>query len=85
MIASCTIIGSSDSSIKEVKVNNIQSILKQTKIKKIYTNGKKAHQLYQKYIKNKVQIEDICLPSTSPANAQYKYDDLIKEYQIIKD
>lgn len=76
-------IGSSDSSIKNVEVNDIESILKKTNIKVIYTNGKKAHQLYQKYLKDKLNIEDINLPSTSPANAKFQYDELVKEYQII--
>ena len=84
VIASCSISGSSDSSIKNVKVNDIKSIVDKTKINKIYTTGKKAYNLYNKYLKDKVKIEAIYLPSTSPANATIKYNDLLEAYSIIK-
>jgi len=84
VVKSCTIKGSSDSSIKNVEVNDIESILKTTNISKIYTAGKTAHNLYNKYLKNKLNKEAICLPSTSPANAKISYDDLLKEYSVIK-
>ena len=84
VIHSCKIIGSSDSSIKKVKANNLKPILKTSNIKKIYTTGKKAQQLYDKYIKEKIKIEAINLPSTSPANATISYEKLFEEYQKIK-
>ena len=83
VIESCEIKGSSDSSIDNVKVNDIQSILNSTNIQYIYTNGKKAHQLYQKYCLPITHKEDICLPSSSPANAQFSLERLIKEWEII--
>ena len=83
VIESCEIKGSSDSSIDNVKVNDIQSILNSTNIQYIYTNGKKAHQLYQKYCLPITQKEYICLPSSSPANAQFSLERLIKEWDII--
>lgn len=83
VIQSCTIKGSSDSTIENVIVNDIPYILKHSNIKKIYTNGKKAHQLYQKYCLPKTHKEDIYLPSTSPANAQYSFERLLDEWKII--
>lgn len=83
VIQSCDIKGSSDSSIENVIVNDISSILQQTNIKQIYTNGKKAHNLYQKYCLPKTHKKDIYLPSTSPANAQYSFDKLLQEWKII--
>ena len=74
VIHSCEIEGSADSSIKNVVVNDISEILYKSKIKKIYTNGKKAHQLYMKYCYELTHQKDICLPSTSPANAAYSLD-----------
>lgn len=85
VIESCEIKGSSDCSIENVKVNDIVFILKNSQIKTIYTNGKKAHQLYQRYCLPHTHIEDICLPSSSPANATYSLDQLIEEYKIIQD
>lgn len=84
VIQSCEIKGSSDSSIDQVIPNDISFILKNSAIQKIYTNGKKAHQLYQKYCFPITHIDDICLPSTSPANAQYSLEKLLKEWAVIK-
>jgi len=50
VICSCDIEGSSDASIRNVVANDMNIILSNTAIKKIYVNGKKAEQLYQKYI-----------------------------------
>lgn len=84
VIESCDIHGSSDSSIQNVKVNDLSLILNNAAIQCIYTNGKKSHQLYQKYCLPKTQRDDICLPSSSPANAQYSLERLIEEWQIIR-
>lgn len=83
VIQSCDIQGSSDSSIQNVKVNDITSLLKQTHIQYIYTNGKKAHQLYRQYCYPMTGIKDICLPSTSPANAAYSLEKLLDSWKII--
>ena len=85
VIKSCEITGSSDLSIKNVIPNNIYSLIQKTNIQKIYTTGKKAYQLYQKYCFPKTKIEAIYLPSTSPANnANYTFIQLIEMYQVIK-
>ena len=76
VIHSCDIVGSSDSSIKNVVPNDISKILKTANIEKIITNGKKADSLYKKYIEPKFNVKAICLPSTSPANAQWSLDRL---------
>lgn len=81
VIKSCTITGSSDSSIRDVVVNDISSIIKKSKIIKIFTTGKKAYHLYNKYLFNEIRIEAIYLPSTSPANASISYEELIKIYK----
>ncbi len=81
VVKSCTIIGSSDSSIRNVTANDISSIIKKSKITKIYTTGKKAYHLYYKYLFKETGIEAIYLPSTSPANASISYEKLIKIYK----
>ncbi|MEG0277117.1 MAG: DNA-deoxyinosine glycosylase [Coprobacillus sp.] len=83
VIESCEIHGSSDSSIQDVKTNDILQLIEHSSIKHIITNGKKAHALYQKYCYREIGINDICLPSTSPANAAYSLDKLVLEYQLI--
>ena len=85
VISECLIENSSDSSIKEVKVNDLEVILKVAKIEKIVTTGSKADSLYQKYIYPKILIKNIALPSTSSANARMSLDDLIEEYKVIKE
>ena len=76
VIASCDIIGSSDSSIRNVKPNDIKIILSAADIKAIFVNGKTAEKYYNKYLKEKVHREAILLPSTSPANAKLTLEDL---------
>ena len=85
VIKSCEIDGSSDSSIKNVIPNDISKLIKNSKIKYIFTNGNKAHELYQKYIFKSTKIVDIKLPSTSPANCQKGIEKkLIEHYRKIK-
>lgn len=76
VIASCDIIGSSDSSIRNVKPNDIEIILSAADIKAIFVNGKTAEKYYNKYLKERVHREAILLPSTSPANAKLTLEDL---------
>lgn len=84
VIQSCNIIGSSDSSIKNVVPTNINFILDKCGIQAIYANGKAAGKLYRKYTLVKTGREIIELPSTSPANAAYGLERLIEEWKIIK-
>ncbi len=78
VIESCTITGSSDSTIKDVKVNDLSHILQTADISHIYANGNKAYELYMKYTYPKTKREIIKLPSTSPANAGYSLEGLVK-------
>lgn len=85
VVASCDINGSSDSSIKDIVPNDIASFITKCPIQKIYTTGKKAKQLYDKYCYPKTLIEATCLPSTSPANCPKNIEQiLIDSYQDIK-
>ena len=83
VIKSCDIVGSSDSSIKNVKANDLDIILESCHIRKIFVNGKTAERLYNKYIKNKIGINAVYLPSTSPANAAYNLERLLAEWKKI--
>lgn len=83
VIQSCEITGSSDSSIRVLKVNDVSKILKKTKIEKIFVNGKTAEKNYKKYLEKELDTAAICLPSSSPANAAYSLDKLIECWKII--
>lgn len=75
-IHSCDIIGSSDSSIKNVIPSNINIILNTSDIKAIFTNGTASYKLYMKYCFSSTNREAIKLPSTSPANAAFSLEKL---------
>ncbi|MEE1085619.1 MAG: DNA-deoxyinosine glycosylase [Schaedlerella sp.] len=81
VIENCSIIGSSDTSIKDVAVNDFSKILAETKIKKIYVNGTKAYELYHKYAEKQTGIKAIKLPSTSPANAAWRLERLCEVWK----
>ena len=83
VIASCDITGSSDSSIKNVKANDLTVILESADIKQIFVNGKTAEKYYNKYIRDTIGREALCLPSTSPANAGWKLERLIEAWRVI--
>lgn len=84
VIACCDITGSSDSSIKNVITNDLTEIINNANIKQIFVNGKTAEKYYNKYIRNTIGRDAVCLPSTSPANAGWNIDKLIKSWGIIK-
>lgn len=86
VVKECDISQSSDASIKNIIPNNLKPILKNSNIKTIFTTGTKAHELYKKYIYPKTKIEDITLPSTSPANCKKGIEEILtEEYRKIKE
>ncbi|WP_288776510.1 DNA-deoxyinosine glycosylase [uncultured Eubacterium sp.] len=83
VIASCDIAGSSDSSIRNVVPNDLAYIIGRSRITRIYANGAKSKQLYDKYLAKQLGIEAVQLPSTSPANAAYSVERLLEYWQKI--
>lgn len=84
VIASCDITGSSDSSIKNVVANDLAEILENADIKQIFVNGKTTEKYYNKYIRDAIGREAVCLPSTSPANAGWSVERLVEAWRVIK-
>ena len=82
-IQSCTITGSSDSSIKDAVPNDLSVILNHSRVEQIFCNGAASYHLYQKYIFPQNGIAASKLPSTSPANAAYSLERLAKEWKVI--
>ena len=83
VIASCDIAGSSDSSIRNVVPNNLAYIIGRSRITRIYANGAKSKQLYDKYLAKELGIEAVQLPSTSPANAAYSVERLLEYWKNV--
>lgn len=84
VIASCTIEGSSDSSIKDVLPNDLSCILNAADIRQIYCNGGTSYRLFCKYCEPVLKRAAVKLPSTSPANASYRLERLVEEWKQIK-
>lgn len=82
-IHSCTISGSSDSSIRDVVPNDLSVILDNSRVERIFCNGATSHRLYTKYIFPLTGIEAVKLPSTSPANAAFGMDRLVDKWKEI--
>ena len=77
VIERCSIIGSSDSSIRDVEPAELRPILAATQVEgRIFTNGATASRLYRKYQLPLLGVEARTLPSTSPANAACSLDKL---------
>ena len=83
VIHSCEITGSSDTSIKNVTVNDLSLILNAADIRQIFANGRTAEKLYRKYIMPVTGRDCVALPSTSPANAAWSLQRLTEAWKII--
>ena len=82
-IASCTVTGSSDASIKDVVPNDLSKILEAADIRQIYCNGMTSWSLYEKYIRPVTGRSAVKLPSTSPANAAWSLPRLKEAWKVI--
>lgn len=70
-----------DGNIKNYKFADIKKILPPySNINKILCNGKLAYKLTLQYTKlNKIDIQVVYLPSTSPANVRFNKNEWFKE------
>lgn len=82
VVYSCEIKKSSDSTIKNVFPNNINKIIRNSKIKHIFVTGKTALRYYNKFFKDN-NINVTYLPSPSSANASYSLCKLVEIYKVI--
>ena len=82
MAISCEIEGSSDASVKNAVLADLQPIFSTANIKKIFLNGTLAYQLFvQKY--ENITIPYVKMPSTSPANPRFQAEIWHKELQDV--
>lgn len=82
-IGSCTITGSSDSSIRDVVPNDLSVITDHAPIERIYCNGATSMRCFTRYIAPQLGRSAQQLPSTSPANAAWSLDRLIDAWRVI--
>lgn len=80
-IYSCDIIGSSDSSIRNVTPTDLREIVEKSQITKVICNGKTSGKYYEQYQMKETGIPPVILPSTSPANAAYSLERLAAIWQ----
>ena len=83
VIEQCDIIGSSDSSIKNVIPTNLNVILDTAPIEHIYCNGAASYKLFNKYQAKSTGRTAARLPSTSPANAAQSLEQLTEQWKVI--
>lgn len=81
VLASCEIIGASDSSIRNAVPNDLSVVLSAAPIRAVFTTGAKAEALYRRFCMGAVDLPLIALPSTSPANARWSLDALTESYR----
>ena len=79
-IGSCEIRGSSDASIDKAAPNDLSPIFRTAGIRQVFCNGKKSHEMYQRFQEKELGRSAICLPSTSPANAAWSIERLSEEW-----
>lgn len=81
VIEECDILGSSDSSIKNVVPADLGPILRGSSVRRIFVNGKTAGKYYEKYLEPVTGIKAAVLPSSSPANAAWSLSGLTEAWR----
>ena len=82
-IYSCDIIGSSDSSIKNVVPTDLKRVVEQSHVRRVYCNGSTSGKYYEKYHEARLGIRAVTLPSTSPANAAWTLERLTEAWSVV--
>lgn len=80
---SCIRQNSADSKIRDVKANDIESLLKENpSIQKIICNGTTSYKNLCRFFPQLIDKTIVC-PSTSAANAKFRLEDLIHIYERV--
>ena len=84
---SCEIKGSSDAKMTAVEPANLEPIFSGARIAQVFSNGAKAHEICEKYLKtqilNATGKPPLKLPSTSSANANFSFERLAQEWMVV--
>lgn len=85
----CEIKGSSDAKMTAVVPANLEPIFGGARIARVFANGGKAHEICEKYLKTQILNATgkgpVKLPSTSPANANFSFERLVREWTVVAD
>ena len=79
--ASCRICGSSDSSLTEAAPNDLCSLVSKLPAERILLNGQTAGKLYKRFFDGRIFLPALILPSTSPANAAWNFEQLYSVWE----
>ena len=82
-VSACDITGSSDSSIHNAIPNDIASLVKNSRIQRIYCNGQTAGRIFQQYCQADCPLQAVTLPSTSAANAAWNMERLAQHWKVL--
>ena len=76
--------GSMDHAIEEEIPNPINKLIVEQQITSVFFNGQKASKLYTKFFPALPSVAYTTLPSTSPANASFTLEKLLREWEVIR-
>ena len=87
VLASCTVTGAADASIRDAVPNDFSKLLARSEIRRVLCTGKAAFGLWKKLCaaeyEERFGVESRLLPSTSPANAAWTEERLAREYAAV--
>lgn len=78
-VTACTITGSADAGMQSIVPADLHGIFREASIQAVFANGSKAYEVCTKQI----GIAAVKLPSTSPANARFCFEDLLGAWKQI--
>ena len=76
-VTACAITGSADASMQSIVPADVSGIFQEAPIQAVFANGSKAYEVCIKHI----GIPAIKLPSTSPANARFCFEELLAAWK----
>lgn len=82
-IGECDIEGSSDASVRNARAVDIRRVTDCAPIERVICNGALSGKLYARLLQEQTGIAPIVLPSTSPANAAWQMERLIKAWGAV--
>ena len=85
VLASCAREGSLDADITDEEPNRVAELLRETGIKTVFLNGGKAEAAFKAFIAEGLPsgVAARRLPSSSPANAGFTFDEKLREWSVI--